>query len=155
MQCCSNDKHYPDSKVHRANMGSTWVLSAPDGPPCWPHEPCYQGIFMSFVLVFCFTMKKAVSKNLCNSLVFTAVFWAYKIKYCFALSWWNQWFMTWKFLPHYWPFVRESTGNLWFSVTKMPLMFFFFFLTRTSLEQTIELPMTSDTLTLKWHQCNE
>ena len=23
---------YPDSKVHRANMGPTWVLSAPDGP---------------------------------------------------------------------------------------------------------------------------
>ena len=29
----------PDSKVHEANMGPTWVLSAPDGP----HEPCYQG----------------------------------------------------------------------------------------------------------------
>ena len=28
----------PDSKVHGANMGSTWVLLAPDGP----HEPCYQ-----------------------------------------------------------------------------------------------------------------
>ena len=25
--------HYPDSKVHGANMGPTWVLSAPD----WPH----------------------------------------------------------------------------------------------------------------------
>ena len=24
------DEHYPDSKVHRANMGPTWVLSAPD-----------------------------------------------------------------------------------------------------------------------------
>ena len=31
----------PDSKVHGANMGPTWVLSAPDGP----HEPCYQGKF--------------------------------------------------------------------------------------------------------------
>ena len=34
----------PDNKVHGANMGPTWVLSAPDGPPCWPpcwpHEPC-------------------------------------------------------------------------------------------------------------------
>ena len=29
-----------DSKVHGANMGPTWVLSA----PCWPHEPCYQGL---------------------------------------------------------------------------------------------------------------
>ena len=29
----------PDSKVHGANMGPTWVLSAPGGP----HEPRYQG----------------------------------------------------------------------------------------------------------------
>ena len=29
----------PDSKVHGANMGPTWDLSAPDGP----HESCYQG----------------------------------------------------------------------------------------------------------------
>ena len=31
--------HIPDSKVHGANMGPTWVLSAPDGP----HEPCSLG----------------------------------------------------------------------------------------------------------------
>ena len=24
---------YPDGKVHGVNMGRTWVLSAPDGPP--------------------------------------------------------------------------------------------------------------------------
>ena len=30
---------FPDSKVHGANMGPTWVLSA----PCWSHEPWYQG----------------------------------------------------------------------------------------------------------------
>ena len=29
----------PDSIVHGANMGPTWVLSAPDGP----HEPCFHG----------------------------------------------------------------------------------------------------------------
>ena len=29
----------PDSKVHGANMGPIWVLSAPEGP----HEPCYKG----------------------------------------------------------------------------------------------------------------
>ena len=33
----------PDSKVHGANMGPTWVLSAPWWTPWWPHEPCYQG----------------------------------------------------------------------------------------------------------------
>ena len=25
-------QHYPDSKVHVANMGPTWILPAPDGP---------------------------------------------------------------------------------------------------------------------------
>ena len=29
-------KNDPDSKVHGANMGSTWVLSAPDGPHVGP-----------------------------------------------------------------------------------------------------------------------
>ena len=29
---------YPDSKVHGANMGLTWILSA----PCGPHKRCYQ-----------------------------------------------------------------------------------------------------------------
>ena len=28
--------YYPDSKVHGANMGPTWVLSAPDGPHVGP-----------------------------------------------------------------------------------------------------------------------
>ena len=27
-----NINKFPDSKVHGANMGPTWVLSAPDGP---------------------------------------------------------------------------------------------------------------------------
>ena len=34
-----NLQNSPDSKVHGANMGSIWVLSA----PFWPHEPCYRG----------------------------------------------------------------------------------------------------------------
>ena len=28
--------HIPDNKVHGANMGPTWVLSAPDGPHIGP-----------------------------------------------------------------------------------------------------------------------
>ena len=27
---------FPDSKVHGANMGPTWILSAPDGPHVGP-----------------------------------------------------------------------------------------------------------------------
>ena len=29
-------EHIPDSKVHGANMGPTWILSAPDGPHIGP-----------------------------------------------------------------------------------------------------------------------
>ena len=35
----------PDSKVHGANMGPTWVLPAPDGPHIGPMNFCYQGIY--------------------------------------------------------------------------------------------------------------
>ena len=35
--------HDPDSKVHGANMGPNWVMSAPDGPMLALYEPCYQG----------------------------------------------------------------------------------------------------------------
>ena len=34
----------PDNKVHGANMGPTWVLSAQMGP-CWSHEPCIRDIY--------------------------------------------------------------------------------------------------------------
>ena len=33
----------PDSKVHGANMGPTWVLSAPDGPHVCPMNLVFQG----------------------------------------------------------------------------------------------------------------
>ena len=40
----------PDSKVHGANKGPTWVLSAPGGPHVGPHESCYQGSWHATVL---------------------------------------------------------------------------------------------------------
>ena len=30
-------------------MGPTWGLSAPDGPPCWIHEPCYLKWFLDYL----------------------------------------------------------------------------------------------------------
>ena len=39
LPCWNND---PDSKVHGANMGPTWVQVGPRWAPCLPHEPCYQ-----------------------------------------------------------------------------------------------------------------
>ena len=41
---------FPDSKVHGANMGPTWVLSAPDGPHVGPQEPCYNALSLLLVL---------------------------------------------------------------------------------------------------------
>ena len=41
--------YYPDSKVHVANMGTTWVLSSPGGP----HVPCYQ---LPICASFCFVI---------------------------------------------------------------------------------------------------
>ena len=35
-ECLYKGKNYPDSKVHGANMGPTWVLLAPDGPHVGP-----------------------------------------------------------------------------------------------------------------------
>ena len=35
--------HVPDSKVHGANMGPTWILSAPDGPHVGPMSLAIKG----------------------------------------------------------------------------------------------------------------
>ena len=37
---------YPDGKVHGANMGHTWVLSAPDGPHFGPMN-LTTGVYMT------------------------------------------------------------------------------------------------------------
>ena len=44
--------NYPDSKVHGANMGSTWVLSSPDGPHVGPMNRAIRvGTWLCCVLV--------------------------------------------------------------------------------------------------------
>ena len=40
----------PDNKVHGANMGPTWVLSAPDGPHVGPMNLAIRGEEQSHVL---------------------------------------------------------------------------------------------------------
>ena len=40
---------YPDSKVHGANMGPTWVLSAPDGPHVGPMNVVIRGCFAEII----------------------------------------------------------------------------------------------------------
>ena len=44
--CC-----FPDSKVHGANMGPTWVLSAPDGPHVGPMNLAIQVDFRCYPAV--------------------------------------------------------------------------------------------------------
>ena len=39
----------PDSKVHGASMGPTWVLSAPVGPHVGPMDLAIRGIFDCFI----------------------------------------------------------------------------------------------------------
>ena len=41
--CFGQIMAFPDSKVHGANMGPTWVPSAPGGAHAGPHKPCYKG----------------------------------------------------------------------------------------------------------------
>ena len=48
---------YPDSKVHGANMGPTWVLSAPDGPHVVP-------INLAIKVLFIRTLPLSVTKFL-------------------------------------------------------------------------------------------
>ena len=37
-------ENVPDNKVHVANMGPTWVLSAPDGPHVGPKNLAIRGL---------------------------------------------------------------------------------------------------------------
>ena len=39
----NSNQHGPDNKVHGANMGPTWVLSAPDGPHVGPMNLSFRG----------------------------------------------------------------------------------------------------------------
>ena len=49
---------YPDSKVHGANMGPTWVLSAPDGPHVGPMK-----LAIGVVLYFLKTIQHAKGQS--------------------------------------------------------------------------------------------
>ena len=42
---CMMNEYFPDSKVHRANMGPRWVLSAPDGPHVCPMNLAIRVVF--------------------------------------------------------------------------------------------------------------
>ena len=56
-------RHVPDSKVHGANMGPTWVLSAPDGPHVGPVNLAIWGFLLYIILNVSawFSIKPAIS----------------------------------------------------------------------------------------------
>ena len=62
----------PDNKVHGANMGHRGPVG-PRWAPCWPHEPCYQGVYWPSII---WTLKSASSKTYCRKLR----------RFC----WWNR-----------------------------------------------------------------
>ena len=45
-------KPIPDSKVHGANMGPTWVLSAPDGPHVGPMNLAIRDHHIACMFIF-------------------------------------------------------------------------------------------------------
>ena len=62
---CITANNNPDNKVHRANMGPTWVLSSPGGP----HVPCYQGSdvaqrsLLGLISWYHFNLLKSMQRN--------------------------------------------------------------------------------------------
>ena len=64
---CTNGLNNPDSKVHGANMGPTWVLSAPDGPHVGPMNLAIrEGIVVSSIVM--------IIENEYNSIVIPQIF---------------------------------------------------------------------------------
>ena len=54
-------RKYPDSKVHGANMGPTWVLSAPDGPHIGPMNLVVR-VYIQSTLWYCAVYHKVHHK---------------------------------------------------------------------------------------------
>ena len=84
----------PDSKVHGANMGPTWVLSAPDGP----HEPCFQGVYSTK-----YARSFAVP---CYVVAISSVLWIHVMHLPIIFRVVHDNVIKWKHFPRYWPFVK-------------------------------------------------
>ena len=72
-------QHDPDSKVHGANMGPTWVLSAPDGPHVGPMNLAIRGIARQDGTVCKITYWVSIV-----SFVFVMVFFRQKLDICMS-----------------------------------------------------------------------
>ena len=91
-------KHIPDSKVHGANMGPTWVLSVPDGPHVDPMNLAIRDI---------------TYRRLCA---------AHPKKYAYVLHWYSSGWVKWRLEDRF--YASEAfmgimcRVNLW--LTKLP-----------------------------------
>ena len=74
----------PDSKVHGANMGPTWVLSAPDGPHVGP---------MNLAIMGCIELRLAGSSAAVQSIKQQLIFRGFEIlRYFITMTYLrNQW----------------------------------------------------------------
>ena len=54
---------YPDSKFHGANMGSTWVLSAPDGTHVGPMNLAIRVVIYEAVEKCCMALGEWIFSN--------------------------------------------------------------------------------------------
>ena len=121
----ARQKPYPDSKVHEANMGPTWVLSAPDGPHVGP-----MNLASRIKLDFQSDLGGTLGKNFvitgwrwtCLSVIDTIQHVNERVPY-------NRWLIETKSItvrcsnpwrrhqittfPRYCPFVREYFGHRW------------------------------------------
>ena len=57
----SSFTNHPDSKVHGANMGPTWVLSAPDGPHVGPMNLAIRAPAQANISHYCWAQAMATS----------------------------------------------------------------------------------------------
>ena len=53
----------PDSKVHGANMGPTWVLSTPDGPHVGPMIFAIRGCYVLLTAIICHPLSTCQHKS--------------------------------------------------------------------------------------------
>ena len=64
-----DDNIYPDNKIHGANIGPTWILSAPDGPHIGPMNLTIREVFASnawYILELVPVCRMKGSRSLCN-----------------------------------------------------------------------------------------
>ena len=135
---------HPDSKVHGANMGPPWVLSAPEGPHVGPMNLAIRAVFpgdpqdlscqwsqLSRLDRQSPWQQGPRSDTYCTTYTFSMLMKIYHSITHQVRSWHSSWFfhiipckhviMTWKCFYFTGPFLSESISHWWIVLTKIPL----------------------------------